>query len=100
MEATPKGVPYFIGRAYLAKRMLRANHHFMELAVIEKQALQLSPSDRALLADHLLQSLEDPAVLQSWLSESADRMAAYDRGEIEAREASVVVSDIRSSLSR
>ena len=72
----------------------------MELAVIEKQALQFSPSDRALLADHLLQSLEDPAVLQAWLTVSADRMAAYDRGDIEAREASDVVSDIRASLTQ
>lgn len=46
-----------IGGTYLAKGMLLGIHHFMELAVIEKQALQFSPSDRALLADHLLQSL-------------------------------------------
>lgn len=69
--------------------MARAIQNSMELAVIKKQALQLCPSDRALLADHLLQSLKDSAVLQSWLSESADRMAAYDRGDREDREASV-----------
>ena len=59
-----------------------------------------SSTDRALLADHLLQSLEDSSVLEAWVSESADRMAAFDRGEIQARHAGDVVSDIRASLSR
>jgi len=72
---------------------------FMDLVAIEKQALQLCPADRALLADHLLQSLEDPAILQSWVNESADRMAAYDQGEIRAREAGDVLSNVKASLS-
>ena len=84
----------------MADRVSRGIRRFMDLAVIEKQALQLSPTDRALLADHLLQSLEDSSVLEAWVSESADRMAAYDRGEIQARDAGDVVSDIRASLSR
>ena len=75
-----------------------AIHDLMDLAVIEKQALALAPSERALLAEHLLQSLEDPSVLPAWVSESADRLAAYDRGEIEARDAEDVVADIRASL--
>lgn len=72
----------------------------MDLVAIEKQALQLSPADRALLADHLLQSLEDPAILQSWVSESTQRMEAYDQGEIRAREAGDVLSSVRVSLSQ
>ena len=84
----------------MADRVSRGIRRFMDLAVIEKQALQLSPTDRALLADHLLQSLEGSSVLEAWVSESADRMAAYDRGEIQARDAGDVVSDIRASLSR
>ena len=72
----------------------------MDLAVIEKQAMQLSPTDRALLADHLLRSLEDPSVLEAWVKESVDRMAAYDRGEVGARDAEAVVADVRAGLSR
>jgi len=72
----------------------------MDLAAIERQALQLSPTDRALLVDHLLQSLEDPTVLHAWADESADRIAAYDRGEIEARDARDVISAVRSNLPR
>ena len=84
----------------MAKSLWHGIRMFMDLVAIEKQALQLSPTDRALLADHLLQSLEDPAVLQSWVNESADRMAAYNRGEIKAREAGDVLSSIKMSLSR
>lgn len=80
--------------------MSRAIRYSMDLALIEKQALQLSPTDRALLADHLLQSLEDPSVLQAWAEESADRVAAYDRGEIQARDADEVIAEIRAGLSR
>jgi len=72
----------------------------MDLAVIEKQALELPPAERALLAEHLLQSLEDPSVLSAWAVESADRLAAYDCGEIEGRDAEEAVADIRASLSK
>lgn len=72
----------------------------MDLAIVEKQGLQLSPADRALLADHLLRSLEDPAILKAWVSESADRLTAYDRGEIQARDAEAVIRDVRAGLTQ
>lgn len=72
----------------------------MDLAIVEKQAFELSRTDRALLADHLLLSLEDPSIRSAWVSESADRLAAYDAGEIKARDAETVVADIRASLAK
>ncbi len=72
----------------------------MKLAILEKQALQLSAPDRAILADHLLQSLEDPSIRSAWDRESADRLAAYDRGEVAARDAEDVIADARNSLTQ
>lgn len=71
----------------------------MNRVALEEQALRLSPADRAILAENLLQSLESPSVVASWIRESADRVAAYDRGEIRVREAEAVLASIRAELS-
>lgn len=52
----------------------------MDRVEIEKQAMLLEPTERALLADHLLQSLEDSAVLENWIEESEQRSEAYKAG--------------------
>lgn len=70
----------------------------MDLAILEKQALRLKPEERAVLADHLLQSLEEESVLSAWLKESADRMAAYDRKELEAFDAEETLAELRAEL--
>lgn len=72
----------------------------MELAFIEKNALALAPKDRVLLAEQLLKSVEDPSILSAWVNESETRIAAFDRGEIEAHDAEAAIADIRSSLSQ
>lgn len=54
------------------------------LIEIEQQAAQLPPSDRAKLAEFLLESLQDSALAeieQEWEQEIASRVAAFERGE-------------------
>ncbi|HZS47547.1 MAG TPA: addiction module protein [Blastocatellia bacterium] len=49
------------------------------------QALTLSSEERAELADRLLESIHkiDPHLAELWVQEAEDRMAAFDRGEME-----------------
>lgn len=52
---------------------------------IEAAALQLTPAERARLAERLLLSLdEDDEILASWVEEAERRGDAYDRGEMVA----------------
>ena len=60
-----------------------------------QEALALPPEDRAFLAEHLEQSLHHgefalPEVAAAWTAEIDRRIAAYDRGEIQASDADVV----------
>lgn len=51
---------------------------------IEQQASQLLPSDRAQLAEFLLESLQEPMnieVEQAWGDEIERRVKAYENGE-------------------
>ncbi len=71
----------------------------MDIAVLEKKALGLSPFERATLADTLLHSLdEDKELEKAWANESEDRLKAYKSGELEALNCSDVISELRSSL--
>lgn len=65
-------------------------------------ALKLPASERAVLADELLHSLDktDPAIDALWAKEAEDRLAAYDRGEIEAIDAEAVLAEMRERLKR
>ena len=58
----------------------------MDAAIIEKEALQLSEAERAIIADRLLSSLSPiPEDLKSsWVREADERMTAYRAGEITA----------------
>lgn len=50
---------------------------------IEAAALQLTPGDRAHLAERLLASLdEDDEILATWVKEAERRADAVDRGEM------------------
>jgi Putative addiction module component len=56
---------------------------------IVEQALSLSPEDRVFVADMLEQSLTSggfatPEIAAAWAVEIEQRLAAYDRGEIQA----------------
>jgi putative addiction module component (TIGR02574 family) len=55
------------------------------LKELEAQARALSPEERARLAQSLLESLRDAPVAEiekAWEAEIAERVAAYDRGEL------------------
>ena len=74
----------------------------MEAAIIEKEALQLSDCERAVLADRLLESLSRrPAGLDSaWLREADDRMMAFRSGKIEAVSGPKALAELRREFRR
>lgn len=74
----------------------------MEAAILEKEALQLSDGERAVLADRLLASLSrKPAGLDTfWLREADDRMKAYHEGNIEAVAGPEALAEIRREFDR
>jgi len=67
-------------------------------ADIEKEARSLSADERARLAEVLLESLRGtplPEVVASWDAEIAQRVAAYDRGELKTHLAEDVFAEAR-----
>jgi putative addiction module component (TIGR02574 family) len=65
---------------------------------LEQQACSLGADERAQLAETLLESLRVPvsAVEQKWEREIADRVAAYDRGELPSYAAEEVFAEARN----
>ena len=65
--------------------------------VLSRKARALSASDRIALVEDVLDSLDnaDPAVERLWAAEAADRLAAYRRGEIAAKDLSEVLAKYR-----
>jgi len=69
-----------------------------------QQALALPAVDRAFLAEHLEQSLHDgefasPEIAAAWTAEIDRRIAAYERGEIQASESDASIERMRRYLS-
>ena len=67
----------------------------------ENQALQLTPTERAVLAEHLIASLDrlsDAQNEQLWLEEAERRYQAYKDGRISARSAEDVLSAARAAI--
>jgi putative addiction module component (TIGR02574 family) len=63
-----------------------------------KQALQLSPVDRAMLVEHLLTSFELPErnqIDELWANEAEKRIDAYDKGLITSIPAEEVFKKIK-----
>ena len=62
-----------------------------------EQARALPPEDRIALVEGMFDSLDraDPVIDRLWAREAADRVAAYRRGEIAARELTAVVAKYR-----
>jgi Putative addiction module component len=62
-----------------------------------EQARQLAPEERVVLLDALneLVSPPDAEWEKAWASEAADRLAAYERGEIETVDFDVVMERMR-----
>lgn len=69
---------------------------------ILKEVLSLPPEERAALADGILASLEpsDPRIIELWAAEAEDRVAAFERGEIEAISAESVFTEIDRERTR
>ena len=68
------------------------------LAELEQQARALSPDDRARLAEVLLESLQETPLSEveaAWNREIEERIAAYDRGEVQAYPAEDVFAEAR-----
>ena len=68
------------------------------LKELEAQARSLSPEERARLAESLLESLHDAPVAEiekAWEAEIAERVAAYDRGEVPTFTAEDVFAEAR-----
>jgi putative addiction module component (TIGR02574 family) len=58
----------------------------MKFAEVESQVRQLPPEERARLAELLLESLAEvssPSVEAAWEAEIRERIAAYERGELQ-----------------
>lgn len=70
---------------------------------ILQDALALAPEDRAFVVDELEQSLNkdgfaSPEIAAAWAQEIERRVASFERGEIEAEDANVVLPRMRRFL--
>ena len=68
------------------------------LKELEARARLLSPEERARLAESLLESLRDAPLAEiekAWEMEIAERVAAYDRGELPTFSAESVFAEAR-----
>lgn len=75
----------------------------MDMVILEREAMRLKPKDRALLADALLESLDDEAareVEKAWTLEVASRSEAYRSGLIAAVDGPAVLRELRSRYER
>ena len=75
----------------------------MDEMILEREAMRLPPMGRALLADALLQSLDDDTTREveaAWTREAESRLAAYVRGEIEAVDGPLVLRELRGRHQR
>jgi putative addiction module component (TIGR02574 family) len=73
----------------------------MSVASIQKDIIQLNPTERAMLIDLLWESLDEPRVREieaKWAAESEDRIDAYERGELPAVDGPAALRNLRSSL--
>ncbi len=68
------------------------------LSELEQQARSLSPDDRARLAEVLLESLQGTPLSEveaAWSLEIEERIAAYNRGDLQAYSAEDVFAEAR-----
>ena len=72
-----------------------------DLKELEERAMQLSPQQRAELAEHLissLDSLDDAEYERLWVAEGARRYEEYRKGNISGRLAEDVFRDARDKI--
>jgi putative addiction module component (TIGR02574 family) len=66
--------------------------------ILSEQARALSPEDRIALVEDVLDSLDkaDPTVERLWAREASDRLVAYRRGDLAAKDLHDIVAKYRS----
>ena len=77
------------------------NYSRMSLTSIQKEIVQLSSTERAMLIDILWESLDEARVKEveaKWAAESEERIDAVDRGELQTIDGPSGLRDLRSSL--
>ena len=69
-----------------------------ETKILSRKAQALSPTERVALVEEVLGSLDkpDPAIERLWIKEAADRLAAYRRGDLSARDLSDIAAKYRA----
>jgi putative addiction module component (TIGR02574 family) len=75
----------------------------MTAASVTNEALNLSPVERAQLIDALWDSLasdEMKAREAAWAQEAERRIDAYDAGQMTARDAKTVISELRERFKK
>ncbi len=74
----------------------------IDLAVIEKNAMELREADRALLADRLLESISKPSMQlrEMWIKECDSRTDALKRGDIQLVDGPSAMNELRQKFSR
>ncbi len=75
----------------------------MDSAILAKEALQLTPFEKAQMIDALWQSLdpaEQESVDRAWLAESRDRLRAFRAGELKALDGEETLRSITSELGK
>jgi len=73
------------------------------VAELAEQGKALAPDDRSRLVDLLLESLHEQPLAEveaAWDEEAERRLAAYDRGEIQAIDGEVVLANARALARR
>ncbi len=72
-----------------------------DLKTVEIEALNLPVSQRAVLVQHLLASLDDVDEQENellWLKEAQRRFKAYKNGTVSSRDAFEAIADMRGQL--
>ena len=75
----------------------------MDQAILEQEVLRLPARARALLAEALLESLDDDAMREiqtAWGQEAEARLEAFQRGEIKALDGPSVLRELRSKYQK
>jgi putative addiction module component (TIGR02574 family) len=75
----------------------------MESAILAKEALQLTPFEKAQVIDALWQSLDladQKTVDRAWLAESQERLKAFRAGQIKALDGEAAIRSIAAELGK
>ena len=73
----------------------------MNATAIQNEALNLSATEKAKLIDLLWDSLSEPEIKareSAWAAESERRIDAFESGNLKAREAGEVFSDLKKGM--